>query len=71
VLNKVNVPTLVYNRRRHVISVTAAPVAVAGPTEEAIHGFNVLRWVADGMSYWAISDLNASELNEFVRLYRE
>jgi anti-sigma factor RsiW len=71
VLNKVNVPTLVYNRRRHVISVTAAPVASGGPSEEAIHGFNVLRWVADGMSYWAISDLNAAELNEFVRLYRE
>jgi len=71
VLNRVAVPTLVYNRRRHVISVTAAPMVAAGPIEDAIHGFNVLRWVADGMSYWAISDLNAAELREFARLYRE
>lgn len=71
VLNKVALPTLVYSRRRHVISVTAAPMAAAGPTEEVIHGFNVLRWGADGMSYWAISDLNAAELHEFARLYRE
>lgn len=71
VLNKVAVPTLVYNRRRHVISVTAAPLVSAGPTEDTINGFNVLRWVADGMSYWAISDLNSEELHEFARLYRE
>ena len=71
VLNKVAVPTLVYNRRRHVISLTAAPMSIAGPTEDAVNGFNILRWRADGMSYWAISDLNAGELKEFARLYRE
>ena len=71
VLNKVPVPTLVYNRRRHAISVTAAPMSIPGPTEDAANGFNVLRWGSDGMSYWAISDLNAGELREFARLYRE
>jgi anti-sigma factor RsiW len=71
VLQKVAVPTLIYNRRLHVISVTSAPIAVSGPTDDAINGFNILRWDEEGMSYWAISDLNAAELNEFARLYRQ
>lgn len=71
VLNTTALPTLVYNRRRHVISVTVAPFTKAGPSEEAMAGFNVLRWSADGMYYWAISDLNLPELREFARLYRQ
>ena len=71
VLHKVAVPTLIYNRRRHVISVTSAPIAVSGPINDTINGFNIVRWNEDEMSYWAISDLNAKELNEFARLYRQ
>jgi anti-sigma factor RsiW len=71
VLYTTPVPTLVYNRRRHVISVTAAPFTNGGLSEGAINGFNVLRWSANGVSYWAISDLNSAELGEFVRLYRQ
>lgn len=71
VLNKVAVPTLVYNRRRHVISVTAAPLSVSGPDVAAVSGFNIVRWNEGDMSYWTISDLNTAELNEFSKLYRQ
>ncbi|HEU5091429.1 MAG TPA: anti-sigma factor [Nitrospira sp.] len=71
VLQKVAVPTLVYRRRLHVISVTSAPTAVSGTADDVINGFNIVRWDEEGMSYWAISDLNPAELNEFARLYRQ
>lgn len=71
VLNTTAVPTLVYNRRRHVISVTAAPLTHGGLSQETIHGFNIVRWNQDGLSYWAISDLNLAELTEFTQLYRQ
>jgi anti-sigma factor RsiW len=66
------VPTLVYGRRLHVISVSATP---AGPATRdpallgAINGYNVLRWSSEGTTYWAVSDLNADELETFARLF--
>lgn len=71
VLDKVAVPTLVYNRRRHLISVTAVPVTSTTPTTMSVNGFNIVRWKDEGISYWAISDLNSTELIEFTKLYRQ
>jgi len=71
VLAKVAVPTLVYNRRSHLISVTAVPEAGVTPSTISVNGFNIVRWNDEGISYWAISDLNSAELNEFTRLYRQ
>jgi len=51
--------------------VTAVPEAGATPTTISVNGFNIVRWNDEGISYWAISDLNSAELNEFTRLYRE
>ncbi len=61
------VAAIVYKRRAHVINLFVAP----GPTEQrpAIrktqNGFNIRRWSIEGVSLWAISDLNAAELAEF------
>jgi anti-sigma factor RsiW len=73
VFGKVPVPTLVYNRRRHVISVTAVPSADGGdsPNALSVNGFNILRWNDGGISYWAVSDLNLSELNSFAKLFQQ
>ena len=71
VLEKVAVPTLVYNRRKHLISVTAVPEAAATPGSASVKGFNIISWNDEGVAYWAISDLNLAELNDFARLYRE
>jgi len=32
-----------------------------------IRGFQVQHWTRDGMAFWAVSDLNHAELDQFVR----
>lgn len=63
------VAALVYQRRKHTINVLIAPhegeasLAASGRT---IRGFHVRQWAQNGMSFWAVSDLNDVELDEFV-----
>ena len=66
------VPTLLYKHRKHFISLTAVPerVPATAPALRATDGYNVLRWTEDGVSYWAISDLSASELANFAQPFR-
>jgi anti-sigma factor RsiW len=67
------VAALVFERRRHVIELFVAPHEDSARDESrsAIHGYNVLHWTGhDGMSYWAVSDLNADELGEFEAAYK-
>ena len=63
------VAALVYQRRQHTINVFVAPADGSSPRTEArsIRGFHVRHWIAGGMSYWAVSDLNDAELTEFTR----
>jgi len=37
---------------------------------ETTRGYNLSRWNSGGLSYWAVSDLNAAELEEFAKLIR-
>ena len=65
------VATLVYKRRLHVINVfmwPAADGASPGPMPTAVQGYNTVSWAAGGLTYWAISDLNARELAELQAL---
>jgi anti-sigma factor RsiW len=66
-------PTLVYKRRQHVISLIAIAAPDRGdtsPSRDSSAGYNIVRWADHGVVYWAISDLNAQELDEFARLFR-
>ena len=64
------VAALVYQRQKHTINVFVSPerddVSASGVTR-AIRGFNVRHWVDEGMSFWAVSDLNETELTQFCR----
>ncbi len=74
VFEKTPVPTLVYGRRRHLISVTAVSSSnVRSPQSsvEPVNGFNIVSWSAGDTTYWAISDLNAAELNSFAKLFQQ
>jgi anti-sigma factor RsiW len=73
VIERTAVPTLVYTRRLHVISLIALPASDASnkPSERSLNGFNIVRWTDRNTSYWATSDLNAQELEAFAKLFRE
>jgi anti-sigma factor RsiW len=73
VIGSVPVPTLVYGRRQHVISVTAVPRSgslAPSMITRSINGYNVVSWAGDDITYWAASDLNARELEEFAKLFQ-
>ena len=63
------VASIVYRRRAHVINLFVAQAAGLGDQKaklETMQGFNIERWSARGLDFFAISDLNAEELGEFV-----
>jgi anti-sigma factor RsiW len=61
------VAAIVYKRRAHVINlfVSQPGGATGGETIEKLQGFNVWRWAWADLSYRAVSDINAEELQEF------
>jgi anti-sigma factor RsiW len=63
------VVALVYRRQKHPINVFVEPASTSGdakPSTSTHRGYNLVHWRRDGMNYWAISDLNATELEQFV-----
>ena len=66
------VAALVYQRRKHIINVFTWPsVAADGGAELDQNGYHVVHWNTSGMTWWAVSDLNAGELRQFEDLYRQ
>lgn len=62
---------LVYGRSKHVINVFVWPEGSAGSDiSTARNGYNMQTWWEAGMTFWAISDLNAAELSQFVTAFR-
>jgi anti-sigma factor RsiW len=69
VLDAKPVAALVYQRRQHMISVfiwPGEPVATREVKER--RGYHMIRWGQNGLSYWAVSDLNQGELQDFAHL---
>ena len=63
------VAALVYQRRKHFINLFIWP-SDSGSGQKTVmrQGYNLFHWTQSSMSYWAVSDLNSSELQEFVHL---
>ncbi len=64
------VASVVYQRRKHVINLFVAQRlggAHGNVTDRTIQGYNVRHWSAGGLDFWAVSDLDAAELDEFVQ----
>ena len=61
------VGAVVYKRRAHVINLFVAQSS--GSDEHAsieqMQGFNIWRWRHANLGFWAVSDINAEELQEF------
>lgn len=68
------VPTLVYRRRGHVISVTAIPhlrVAASPAAVAPANGYRALAWADESFSFLAIADLELQDLDSFVQAFRK
>jgi anti-sigma factor RsiW len=73
-LHNRSVAALVYRRRKHSINLFIWPSSSgeeAAPATATRQGFHLIRWTRSRMTFWAISDLNELELQEFVRLIHD
>jgi anti-sigma factor RsiW len=60
---------LVYRRNQHpinVLVVSAPGKGDARPANMNRKGYHLIHWTRDGLDYWAVSDLNTTELGQFV-----
>ena len=65
------VAALVYQRDKHLINVFVWPSDKSAPAEIARvtrQGYNLFHWSRSGMNFWAVSDLEERQLQEFVQL---
>jgi len=65
------VAALVYQRRKHFINLFVWPYASgsnSAKTLESQQGYNMTRWSRGGFQFWAVSDISAQDLAEFVRI---
>lgn len=68
------VAALVYRSGPHVINLFVWPAADAkarAPQLQVKRGYNLVHWTEAGMQAWAVSDLNAAELQAFAAQARE
>jgi anti-sigma factor RsiW len=63
---------LVYQRNKHPINIFILPASGAAgdslPTSSSRRGYNIFSWTHHEMNYWAVSDLNETELRNLVAL---
>ena len=45
--------------------------ATRPPDARTIRGFHVRHWTHGGMSYWAVSDVNDADLDQFVHALQQ
>ena len=66
------VATLVYQRRKHFINLFVWPAASdSAKTTKAIthQGYQLLHWADPDFNYWAVSDVNANDLQTFKQQF--
>ena len=64
------IAVLVYQRKLHPINLFVLPTSDADtrPKMSSRQGFNLVHWTRQGMTFWAVSDLNLDELQQFAQL---
>lgn len=64
------VAVLVYRRRQHVINLFTWPSTSSSvpPGHFSRNGYNVAQWSDSSMTYWAVSDIPPSEVQQFEAL---
>jgi anti-sigma factor RsiW len=67
------VAALIYQRRKHLINLFLWPessLSSSGYSEMARRGYNLVSWTQNGMTFWLVSDVQTSELEQFAQLYK-
>jgi anti-sigma factor RsiW len=67
-INGQPVGSIVYRRRKHVINLFVGQqlgAPVQSIRDESVQGFNIRHWREEGLDFWAVSDIDAAELDEF------
>ena len=60
-----------YQRDKHVINLFVWPGNGDGsPQTVERQGYNIVHWSQDGMTFWAILDLELAQLDEFAADWR-
>jgi anti-sigma factor RsiW len=70
-LNNRPVAALVYKRDKHLINLFIWPSSESSESvlkSETRQGYHVFHWTRSRMTYWVVSDLEQSQLQEFVQL---
>ena len=68
------VAALLYGREQHKINLLIWPMAKdldVAITSQTRQGYHLIHWTSSGMTFWAISDLNSKELEEFAKLIQK
>ena len=66
------VAALVYQRQQHLINLFIWPSSSTTNSKlDVLQGYQVVHWTNSGMTYWAVSDLNAGELQQFAQLVQQ
>lgn len=68
-----SVAVLVYSRGKHLIELFVWPASGAAgePARATRDGYNIVHWMAGGMSLSAVSDLEPAGLEQFAREWRQ
>jgi anti-sigma factor RsiW len=69
-LDRRAVVALVYRHNQHPINLFVFPAGAGSAPGETVarQGYNLVHWDQGGLSFWAVSDLNAGELQDFRQL---
>jgi anti-sigma factor RsiW len=72
-LNGRPVAVLVYKVRKHHINLYVWPSqgSESAPAASTQQGYHLVHWTQAGMTWWAVSDLNEVELQDFIRKIQE
>jgi anti-sigma factor RsiW len=66
------VPAIVYRRNLHSINLFVRPVeSLASPVSIATRrgGYSLIRWTQGGFEYWAVSDIEPQDLEQFHQFF--
>jgi anti-sigma factor RsiW len=67
-----SVAALVYQRNKHYINLFIWPSTEkqAGLQNSTYNGYHLFHWDQSGMTFWAVSDVETTELKTFVQLFQ-